>query len=467
MRKRQMNGLLYGLAVATVAWIGFATASDASARDEGLDYDASYRLVSMQNDSEKGTLKQRVAALEEAIAKADAAAKKAKAAAAKKPSVKVDGRVFLDWTWFTQDAGSVTQIGDQENGFEPRAAWIGVGGKMNQVFEWKLSMNFAGTQPNDLDDDFLSPVFQDTYGQMNELPLVGHAKIGYFKEPMSLELQTSSRFITFMERSFVNDMIPSYNLGGMIFDTAFNDRVTWATGVFTGNLDNRTLRFQDDGHGAFWTSRATFLPWYDEGSGGRGLWHVGGSYSYHALNGEDARYRARPQCHIGSRIVDTTAMAANYTNTVGVETAFLYGPFSIQSEYVEAYVNRTGGDETAQFNAFYIQTSFFLTGENRSYSKKKGSFGRVTPYEPVFRVRDADGCIQTGKGAWEVAYRLSTIDLNDADITGGNATTHTLGLNWYLTPNMRVVLNYINAETRKDGTTGIENIFMTRYQYDW
>lgn len=467
MRKRQFNGLLYGLAVATVAWIGFATASDACARDEGLDYDASYRLISMQNDSEKGTLKERVAALEEAIAKADAAAKKAKADAAKKPSVKIDGRVFLDWTWFTQDAASVTQIGDQENGFEPRAAWIGVGGKMNQVFEYKLTINFSGTASTDSGTDFNSPVFQDTYGQMNELPLVGHAKLGYYKAPMSLEYLTSARFMTFMERSFVADMVPGYRLGGMIFDTAMNERMTWATGIFSNNVDPRILRYEDDQHGMMWTSRVTALPWYDEGSGGRGLWHLGMSYSYNSLNGENARYRARPQCHIGSRIIDTGNMAANYSNTIGFETAFLYGPFSIQSEYIEAYVNRTAGAETVQFNAFDVQASYFLTGEHRPYKKSSGSFSRITPFEPVFRVRDANGCIQTGKGAWEVAYRLSTMDLNDADITGGNATTHTLGLNWYLTPNMRVMFNYISAQTRDGGLTGNEDIFMTRYQYDW
>ena len=57
--------------------------------------------------------------------------------------------------------------------------------------------------------------------------------------------------------------------------------------------------------------------------------------------------------------------------------------------------------------------SYFLTGENRPYNRKMGVFDRVKPYEDFFRVRTCDGNVATGRGAWEVAYRFSYIDMLD------------------------------------------------------
>jgi len=50
------------------------------------------------------------------------------------------------------------------------------------------------------------------------------------------------------------------------------------------------------------------------------------------------------------------------------------------------------------------------------------------------------------KGAWEIALRYSTMDLNDLTpvdpIKGGSATNFTIGLNYYPTYNIRVMLNW-------------------------
>ncbi|MGY8975932.1 MAG: porin, partial [Alphaproteobacteria bacterium] len=52
-----------------------------------------------------------------------------------------------------------------------------------------------------------------------------------------------------------------------------------------------------------------------------------------------------------------------------------------------------------------------------------------------------------GLGAWEVALRASTIDLNDSDINGGEASSYTLGLNWYMTTFTKTILNIVHTES--------------------
>jgi phosphate-selective porin OprO/OprP len=94
-----------------------------------------------------------------------------------------------------------------------------------------------------------------------------------------------------------------------------------------------------------------------------------------------------------------------------------------------------------------VFVSYFLTGENRPYNRKLGVFDRVRPYENFFRVRTCDGETQTGRGAWELAYRFSYIDfMDDLTIKGaGIATDHTFGVNWYLNPYTRLMFNYVHS----------------------
>ena len=63
-----------------------------------------------------------------------------------------------------------------------------------------------------------------------------------------------------------------------------------------------------------------------------------------------------------------------------------------------------------------------------------------------------------------MATRYSEIDLDDAGVTGGELKDVTVGLNWYLNPNMRIMWDYIRADL--DGV-GDSNLFMMRMQVDF
>ncbi len=131
------------------------------------------------------------------------------------------------------------------------------------------------------------------------------------------------------------------------------------------------------------------------------------------------------------------------------------------------------GVGTAPFDGGYIFVSYFLTGENRVYERKEGVFGRVKPYENFFRVRTEDCNICTGKGAWELAYRVDYLNLNTLAPGAGRVVNHTFGINWYLSPYTRLMLNYVHSETT-DRTVaaalpgrGVADILETRCQVDF
>jgi phosphate-selective porin OprO/OprP len=128
---------------------------------------------------------------------------------------------------------------------------------------------------------------------------------------------------------------------------------------------------------------------------------------------------------------------------LGAEAAFVYGPFSVQAEYVLCDVDApTQGDPV--YSGWYAQASWFLTGECRTYERGRARFGMVRPCRPFF----CEDCGSMGSGAWEIAARFSTVDLNDGDVAvrGGEEWNATVGVTWYVNNNVRVMLNYVHAE---------------------
>ena len=88
---------------------------------------------------------------------------------------------------------------------------------------------------------------------------------------------------------------------------------------------------------------------------------------------------------------------------------------------------------------YYVQGSYFLTGENRRY--KKGAFSSVKVKNPL-----GSG----GWGGWEVGVRYSSTDLG-AGIGADTGDVLTAALNWYVNNNMMFKLNYVKTFCDKGG----------------
>ncbi len=356
------------------------------------------------------------------------------------------GRIQFDAGWFSGDELEDAGL-DLSDGSEFRRARLFVSGELPDGYFFKAEYDFAGS----ISDTDNRPAFNDVFLGKKDVFSSVDVTAGHFKEPFGLEQLTSSRFITFMERSVSDALVPSRNDGVMFSDTYGDDQLgTWALGGFRANTDN--AGFSSDNGGYALTARATAAPVYAEE--GAQVVHVGAAYSMR--DADDARFRSRPEAHLLPNFIDTGTLANDDVDLVGLELAGVWGPFSAQAEYVMASADN-GVD--ADFAGYYVEASWFLTGEHRNYDRSKGAFSRVSPL--------AYGA--EGNGAWQVAARFSSLDLDDGGVMGGQLDDITLGLNWYINPNTRVYFNYIlaNVDDESVPVDDDANIFMIRLQLDW
>jgi phosphate-selective porin OprO/OprP len=153
--------------------------------------------------------------------------------------------------------------------------------------------------------------------------------------------------------------------------------------------------------------------------------------------------------------VDTGEIPGGRQLTIAPEFALVLGSLTVQAEWAgqyltNAYLPSGQPQGTVFYHGGYVQALYFLTGEHQEYDKHEGVFGRVVPKEN-YHLKKCDDHFSLG--AWQVGVRFSYLDLNDKAIQGGQVYDWTVGLNWFLNPNMKFQLNYI-AEHR-DAPQGV------------
>ena len=132
------------------------------------------------------------------------------------------------------------------------------------------------------------------------------------------------------------------------------------------------------------------------------------------------------------------------------EAAATYGPLFFQAEYFWYNVDRANNViplPSVQFDGGYAELAYVLTGEARKYNPATAAYGGINPANPV-------SLTGGGWGAWEIAGRVSTMNLNDQlasanGVAGGRQTVYTAGLNWYVSGNIRFMFNFLHGDIAK------------------
>ena len=345
--------------------------------------------------------------------------------------LKFGGRIQADWATIHAADEIDNALGSDGTGTEIRRARIFFNGVLWEDLFFKFQLEFANTGSDTVN-------LKDMLIGLHNLGPVGTVAIGHMKEPFSLEQQTSSNYLTFMERSLANAFSPARNVGILAFNPVLDRRLLWQVGVFE-RTNPSGFSFDDDKDWRV-TGRLVAVPLYEDE--GERVVHLGFSYS-HRFQDRDLmqRFSQRPEAHLASFFADTgTTIPADNMDILVSELAVVWGPASIQGSYHHAFVDAYAGDDLDFWGA-YAQVSFFLTGEHRNYLLGQGKFGRVAP-RARFNLATGDW------GAWEVAARFAYLDLNDSTIRGGELWSITAGLGWYLYPNARVTFNYVHSSLR-------------------
>jgi phosphate-selective porin OprO and OprP len=387
--------------------------------------------------------------------------------ALEKPPIKYPANIQLsgvfqaDGVLFNQDAANRLPIAAGgvgqtiQNGADFRRARLGARAALANNVNAFMQFDFAAQG---------RPTFTDLWLDFTDLPVVGTVRIGQWKQPFSLEVVSSFRYTTFMERSLLfQTFTPFRHLGIGAYNHAANLTGTWALSYFRTGQDQFGGSLSTRGGNGF-AGRLTRLPWYDEADG-RSYLHLGGGYFFNTPPNHAISFRTIPEIFVGEQAPNGVGSAGfavpgvfngtpffantgtvtdvNNVQTFGLEGLWVYGPLSVQSEAMVASVDRDGFTNPV-LHGEYVQVGWFLTGEHRPYDRVAGAIDRVRPFEDFFWV-SADGCHFCGKGAWEVAVRYSHLDLDDKSVSGGIVDDVTFGVNWYANAYCKLVFNYIHS----------------------
>lgn len=355
--------------------------------------------------------------------------------------IKIGGRLQTDAMFISQD-DSLNNHFDAQNGVEFRRARIYTSGTIYRNIKFKFQMDFAGGQA----------VIKDAYIQLTKIPVVGDLRVGNFKEPSGLAMLTSSKYITFMERPLGNAFDNDRNIGAMLFNQYFDKRVSLFAGYFYPT-DN-SGKYQGNKYNLVF--RLAGLPYYEVNNGYKVL-HLGISYAHQFEDNSELNYGIRPEAHLAPKYLNLSIDEANNFNDLVGEFLIIYNSISVEGGFSKINLN-TGTNSKLDKSSYNFYTyngsiSWFITGEHKNYVKSKTVFDKVTPKKNFGQ----DG----GIGAWELAFRYSSINLTDADLAGGQISDITAGLNWYLNPATKVALNYIYSDVKNLGKA---NIFQMRFQ---
>jgi phosphate-selective porin OprO/OprP len=321
-------------------------------------------------------------------------------------SLQFGGRILVDTALYDEDKNSLG------NGSELRDLRLDLEGRLYADYIYELSVNFSDGEADVKDAWF---AYDANYPW--------RYSVGHFKEPFSLEEMTSKRYLTFMERALPNTFAPGRSIG--IGAHWAGEQMTFASGLIGDDYNDDADDEGDEGWGV--TGRITYAPIAED----RSALHLGVAASYRKLDDEEkVRFDSRPESHLTDiRYLDTGKLEQSQSITkLGVEGAWVSGPLSLQAEWMQVSVERDV-DLDPTFNGWYLQASWFVTGESRLYKQRNAKFGRIQPLAE--------------HGAVEVAARFSSLDLNDGEIEGGSGENLTLGVNWYLNRQIRLMANVI------------------------
>ncbi|HET9693101.1 MAG TPA: porin [Steroidobacteraceae bacterium] len=343
-------------------------------------------------------------------------------------------------------------------------------GTLGGIYDFRFTPDFAGGRS----------IILDAFATARVQPWLA-VTAGKFKVPVGLERLQSANDIRFVERAFPTSLLPNRDLGvsisGDLLDGAVNYSIGYYNGVTDGGSSDAIGDVDTDTAGDY-AARLYATPFAASENfalRGLGLGIAGtiNSVSGDAANPLLASYRTPGQQTFFRYRSNSTTSPGPYADGERLRwTPQLYysvGRFGLLGEYavVEQDISRstTAGlrSDTVETTAWQVAAHWFLTGEEQAFKGFKPN--------QVFSIKDGTW------GAWELVARYHELEIGDEAFAGGadsfadplaspsGAQAWGVGLNWYLSENLKWVVDY--EKTSFDGGAAggdrpDEEVFLTR-----
>lgn len=344
--------------------------------------------------------------------------------------VKFDVRVQSDAAVFFGAPDYADKIG---SGMSIRRARFAVKAKLDENWQGEIDTDWTSGTP-EIKDAFVE------YNGLDHFQL----KIGNFKENFSIQRNTTSRYLQFMERPMATYLAPSRHLG---INVRYDLPYLWASaGVFGPELEgteahnsfetgNKDLGLNE---GLSYTGKLVYRPLHKAKNASL---HIGAAVSYRnpkLSTGEGynvVRYSTRNTTGINrKKFLDTDAIEGlDHELAYTFEIAGHWKGLRYEGAYIarQAFLDpvKSSFGELDPAWGWYAQAGYLLFGGSQNYDAGGAKYTRV----------------KRGKewGDIELCARIEYCDFNISNhYMGGSAYAYSLGLNFHVTENIKFVINY-------------------------
>jgi len=172
-----------------------------------------------------------------------------------------------------------------------------------------------------------------------------------------------------------------------------------------------------------------------------------------------ARTGARLSKAMRPNLASFSSGGATDVDKWSLEYTRVHGAWSWQGEFSGGMLD--DGSEEAKLIAEYAALSWFVSGHTRRYDAVGGRFGRIKG-------------VTSGHPGWELALRYEHVrgrqrDHHGLDHIDTSTSAWTLASNWYLHPNVRLMLNLVTSfdHDRVAHSHSRNRELIARAQYDF
>jgi len=325
-------------------------------------------------------------------------------------------------------------------------------GRLARNFEFYLNPDFAGGTVV-VQDAYIDTVFSPSF----------RLRVGKAKTPFGLERLQSVSNILFFERGLPTALVPNRDVGVQVLGDISGGLVSYGAAVLNGVTDGSSADV-DANDGKDLAGRIVVRPFTHGQSARLRPLSLGLAGTRGVQEGAGALPTYRTALLLQSFFSYSGAVADGVRSRYSPQLFYNYKAFAGMVEYVHSQlaVTKAGVTDDIGHDSWQVAASWVLTGEPAT----DGSTG----VKPRASFDFGAGHL----GAFQVAARYHVLKVDDRAFALNFATpgsSHkaeawTVGLNWFLTPNFKYVLNFERTvfDDDTDGPRKPENALVFRTQ---